>query len=666
MPGVSVRFDPCDIDPCGADCSSAPCNPECGGDPCSPGCLGGPFPCDDPCAIDPCSAECAEAPCNPECGGDPCAPGCGNPPCHSLQDCDDDEEDEPEYACVGDIKTYSAPDCPAACREECVPEEWEWTVSDEAIALILTNPPVGDSVDVLFIGPGIVTLTATNECCTWSQEIYLVQGRIDVARIAGNFPSPNQNGSLDDERKLDPGAFLPLNNDDDDYSATGPSNSGADHLQTGAVDGDNYLLPIMLKKVEPEEAAGEYTITIPAHVRVWESPDRTGSVTDTTIFPADEETTLYIEGIAQDVEALTLSWSNEHAECPNTDRVQLTVFNWQGPLNVPGYAAYHYIVSGDLPAGAGWSGATDGATVQSGQGTPGATILWGAGPTVSRMQLTVNEDYWWELEVNVVRIDVGAGQNGISYTNPAWMCGQQNPLLYICFGSFASGNPGMSASVNARVEGPIVGASPRMRGARIIQLGFIQDATVPQMHGRFDFENDPQIGAWKRVFSLEGTGPHPDVAPTSTAPWYDSQSTWGTRGFHAVGNITQAVNVSFNTTDSPDPRPSDLAVMTQQNVQDLIDWMAMRIEFKLYFAVRTTATTNGASNQFAQRGYAQWVAEGSGAIDPQVGHLGLGSANSSGSAQFQIITSGASVPIGGGPSINTLSNQGTYSTVPVP
>lgn len=234
----------------------------------------------------------------------------------------------------------------------------------------------------------------------------------------------------------------------------------------------------------------------------------------------------------------------------------------------------------------------------------------------------------------------------------------------------------MSATLGVTVAGPTVAGSTLMRGTRFIECGFTQDITTPEFHGLFDFANNPAIGPHRRTFSLEGTGPHLDTAPAtptkpaSTIPWHDSQATFGTQGFLAINDIHQPLNTTFNVTDSPSPRPSDWLYMDIPGVpREYMDSMHMRMEFNLYFAVRTTVTTNNAHIRFVQRYIAQWEADGSGtylyAVPPIPGqNLGFNNNNSSGSSSLQVITNGALVPITTGTTYNTLSNAGSYTTIP--
>jgi len=70
------------------------------------------------------------------------------------------------------------------------------------------------------------------------------------------------------------GAWVPFNNDDDDYDAS----NTPDYQQTGAIAGENDLLPIVLHPVQPLGLGGTYRLNFTSGIRVWRNADRTGEV----------------------------------------------------------------------------------------------------------------------------------------------------------------------------------------------------------------------------------------------------------------------------------------------------------------------------------------------------------------------------------------------------
>ncbi len=81
---------------------------------------------------------------------------------------------------------------------------------------------------------------------------------IDAMKVSHNAAS----GELDDNLEETDGAFLPVNSDDDDYDAS----NTPDKDQTGAIQGENDLLPVVLRKVR---RGGSFTLEIPSHVKVY-------------------------------------------------------------------------------------------------------------------------------------------------------------------------------------------------------------------------------------------------------------------------------------------------------------------------------------------------------------------------------------------------------------
>ena len=326
-----------------------------GGDPCSPGCLGGPFPCDDPCAIDPCSAACAEAPCNPECGGDPCGPGCDSPPCHALQDCDDDEDDEPAYACVGDEKNYSALNCPSPCTEDCDPGDWEWESSDEDIAIILTDPPIGLTIEVEFVGPGVVSFSASNDCCGFSIQVTSVEMNITMDANRDGAIDPTFGGPDDQDEEFwefgpeGQGAIILFNNDDDDANQFPDA---YDDIVNGPQDIDD-LTPLLISRTEVPDGCSVYleVFTNPGFIRIFNERDVNAEaiLTPTTPWhqiPSEEisgsgppleygiEATAYAGADFDGLVMLSLRIEDDEGEIICEDFMRLRVAPWMMPSHL--------------------------------------------------------------------------------------------------------------------------------------------------------------------------------------------------------------------------------------------------------------------------------------------------------------------------------------------
>jgi hypothetical protein len=150
---------------------------------------------------------------------------------------------------------------------------------------------------------------------------------LDVATISHN----TMTGVLTeaDEDAADKGAFVPVNTDDDDYD----QDNKADFDQTGAIDGETDLLPIVLRRNVDAAGAGYFWLTIPSNLRVWQNDDRTGLVDVSTNIPAAADTTLYVEAIdisPNGSELISINWTDGTKSLNDADQVRITAYSWSG------------------------------------------------------------------------------------------------------------------------------------------------------------------------------------------------------------------------------------------------------------------------------------------------------------------------------------------------
>ena len=232
---------------------------------------------------------------------------------------------------------------------------------------------------------------------------------LDVAKIAHNSAS----GELDESKEEPIGAFIPLNSDDDDYSATS-SSLGSDKDQSGAINGENDLLPVYLRLL-PQLTGTKFLLDIPAHLRVWRSSSREDEILSTTEIDASLDTVVYVEGINKGADILKLNLRFGDQDFANIARIKVSAFEMKGVLNVPGYSVYSYSTDGPLPGSAKWITPSAG-TLAAGSTANLAKILWDEGPVVGKAVYEVNNDYMWDLEVNVVQVKLATGaSNNIIY-----------------------------------------------------------------------------------------------------------------------------------------------------------------------------------------------------------------------------------------------------------
>ena len=251
-----------------------------------------------------------------------------------------------------------------------------------------------------------------------TDDIKVTKIDLDAEKVEHN----SANGDLDESKEETLGAFVPFNNDDDDYDGT-PDVTELDPSTNLPVeiDGETDLMPIVLHSIQPVELGGQYTLAIPANVRIWQTSDRTGLVDGTTQINAAVNTTLYVEGISPGSGQIQINWTNGTNSKVNADRIKVTVFTWTGPLNVPGYALYTYTASGaagdglskwlDTPVGGSWQGITYSDTEPD-----KIDILWGAGgAAVGKAVYQASPDDIWDFEVNVVKIEIAAPAIGNAF-----------------------------------------------------------------------------------------------------------------------------------------------------------------------------------------------------------------------------------------------------------
>jgi len=501
----------------------------------------------------------------------------------------------------------------------------------------------GDVVTFTPTEPGVYECTFTasvsRDCPPADLELSPVETKVckidlDAKTIQNNLPT----GDLDDAMEEAPGAFLPKNDDDDDYDAV----NSPDFLQAGAIALESDLMPIVLHPIEPVDCAGEYTLTIPGNVKVWQNADRTGAITGATLFDATVATTLYVEGIATAPGVLQLNWMDATTSLADCDRVNVTVFTWEGPLNVPGHAIYNYTTTG-VPGS--WQAPTGG--VLSVAAGTSCDIKWGAGPVRGHAIYQVNADYTWDLEVNVVEIKLATavGTNSLFYTNPPVQLTALSVLS-------TAAPPAMTGNLRIeKIEGPLVNGS--RRGPQFLEMGFIQNGIGTQLHGVYS-----TIGMIRRWGVQDGAW-YIDVVAGGTAPWYST--------FYTPPNDTTVNNQDFNINDTPQLPGSDSPSLPNPPGVDWLDQVNIEVDFKIYFSVRTLETKNGANLVYTQRSESEWECDMSGSMTYIPGPpaalvwIQTGTGNT-GDATHAEVTSGAVVPVTTGISLNNLGAASGWTT----
>jgi hypothetical protein len=318
---------------------------------------------------------------------------------------------------------------------------------------------------------------------------------------------------------------------------------------------------------------------------------------------------------------------------------------------------HQYNAAGALPTSR-WINSPD-TTIQTGRTTSNVTLLWGeGGNALSKAWYLVNNDYQWDLDVNVVRIAIKAGPtNVITYGNPP----VQDPGTSNLINSVAAGGGNaMTAKLTVEITAPFVGG--RTRGAKFMQMGFLQDAQYTAMHA--DFNALPKVGAAglgrRRVSNLQDGNFHMDQIQGSIAPWYDTLG----KGYLALGVDANWGERDFEVVDWPQAVPTDLMSLTEGGVTDGVDHFAILDHFRLYFGVRTIDPRNNADTIYTQRATANWLFDGSGSVAGGVwSKTGVGN---NGPASLAEVRSGAVCPETTGTPWYVLLRTQTFSTVNKP
>jgi hypothetical protein len=152
------------------------------------------------------------------------------------------------------------------------------------------------------------------------------------------------NLEVPEDQEHTPGWFNLVNDDDDDEDGIVDLN---DSVVAG---GDNDLLRIKLRAVQPTTAGGSYTLDWTSNkIRIWRNADRSGEVIGGTVFSPQVEETLYVEGVAPSdpggKEEITLRWQAGAGSIPTvSDTVAFTIARFDlvahqaGTMAAPGAA----------------------------------------------------------------------------------------------------------------------------------------------------------------------------------------------------------------------------------------------------------------------------------------------------------------------------------------
>ena len=471
---------------------------------------------------------------------------------------------------------------------------------------------------------------------------------------------------VDEDKEENPGGWVSANNDNDNYNFVGPAATSLIHkidsTETAKVAGENDLIKIIAHDlIAPPGLLGKFTLEWSStNIHIWKTADKDGAVASGVEVPAGGVAAYWVEGLALSssmaAEEIKLVWTDSVAGPQELDKVNFTVYEVTGVMNVPGYSSYDYRVT--VPGGTyigQFVSVTNGSEwaiqLSGGGAVPWVTtakILWNGGPVVGTYRVRPGFDlanFFVNREVNVVKVEMTAAagfNNRITYRNPP----EQSVLFIEVINSAKDIGPAMAVNLRVtRLEGPVVGGT--VRGVRFVEIGMIQNSKITLMHSDYD----GFVPAKRRICKLEGNTVWVDCyteAGASTPPWYDSQHSTGTRGVYTHGSDpaagTYVANIDFNITDTPRLSGTDNMALTIGAVTKNPDRFAIKLNLNLYFAVRTQEAILNSDKVFTQRGSAAWYFDGSGTI---VGNTWapIMSTKNDGSRSFVEVTNGTVVPV---------------------
>jgi hypothetical protein len=424
-------------------------------------------------------------------------------------------------------------------------------------------------------------------------QVCLLSVDLDAMKVSHNVA----NGELPDTDETSTGAFVPINNDDDDYDAS----NTADKDQSGSITGESDLLPIKLHRVEPAVAGSKYTLDIPGHVKIWQNADRSGAVSGTTELDANVDTMLYVEGTTVGSGNIKANWKNSTTTLNACDEIKVTVFDWVGAQNVPDYSIHRYTASGALGSSR-WTTPVNG-TIKTGAGSSDITVLWSGGPVIGKAVYQVNSDYLWDLEMNVVEIKIEAPSAGNAFTagSPAY----QGDMNFGVYGPVvSSGSPGMLWKAKITMNGPSANGVDQ-RGVTHIEVGFVQNLAFTTCRGDFTVSGIPQSLA----ANIQGNSYH-DVE-ISQPPGQVYYFAGGNSTFKPTGtSVAARTKDPLEADDTPTagvPLYYKKGVTLSPPNDDTLDSMHWTGTFDLWITARTDSTANGADLIYTCRADGDWV-----------------------------------------------------------
>ena len=224
---------------------------------------------------------------------------------------------------------------------------------------------------------------------------------LDVDTISNNTVS----GRLPDAVEELEGAWIPVNNDDDDHNNKPDVEQGPSEV--GSLENDLLYLHVHISRSLLER--GVLSLNFPDHVKVFEK------INDTLYWPVQSGAPLnsidyehlYVEGSSKGSGLIKLEWRHNITNDLLEDQVRVSVFDWGGSQNVPDSSINTYWADGGR-VGAGkskWIRAHEGTIVGGfeniASGIDETDVLWGKDPTLGKVVYQAHPLYTWNRQVYV-------------------------------------------------------------------------------------------------------------------------------------------------------------------------------------------------------------------------------------------------------------------------
>ncbi len=269
------------------------------------------------------------------------------------------------------------------------PADWGAFQADHVYGQTIT-PTADESVSFSFAND------AKDAASTLAVTIYGPNPSVQVSKMVNNVAT----GFVANSTLSTTGIYIPVNNADWDKNGT------ADNVQTGAVNNDQFLIPIKLPVVAGAKPGAMYTFQVPKGLRLWANHNRTGKAQDIAL-PANKTHVVYLEGVSEQpkVKAVKLKVFVPYLGKMTEQDVKVTVFRLNGNPIAAGNSTH--LFKSDSPAGTFTSavgGKLDTAGITKVSGTTTASITWNNTSATDLAVFSPDADFAWGWPVDVTKV----------------------------------------------------------------------------------------------------------------------------------------------------------------------------------------------------------------------------------------------------------------------